>query len=126
MIITREMAMNQSCYALCPREGVSRGFLYFQTLSLMDFLRTKSSGSIFKSIVTNDIKFTPATVPPPVLVKNFGDFAEPDFKQILNNQRQNQKLTSLRDWLLPLLMNGQVTVGDSEHGSRTKKGGPTA
>jgi type I restriction enzyme S subunit len=27
------------------------------------------------------------------------------------NQQQTQELTALRDWLLPMLMNGQVTVG---------------
>ena len=27
---------------------------------------------------------------------------------------QNQQLSSLRDWLLPMLMNGQVTVGGKE------------
>ncbi len=29
-----------------------------------------------------------------------------------NNLSENQKLTELRDWLLPMLMNGQVMVGD--------------
>lgn len=32
------------------------------------------------------------------------------FSQIQNNLRQNMELAQLRDWLLPLLMNGQVTV----------------
>ncbi|QTV07009.1 restriction endonuclease subunit S [Faecalibacter bovis] len=32
------------------------------------------------------------------------------YKKILNNQKQNQELAQLRDWLLPMLMNGQVTV----------------
>ena len=32
--------------------------------------------------------------------------------QIRNNEFQNQKLSSLRDWLLPMLMNGQVKVGE--------------
>ena len=35
-------------------------------------------------------------------------------KTILNNHQQNQELTQLRDWLLPMLMNGQVTVGTNE------------
>lgn len=30
------------------------------------------------------------------------------------NLKENQQLASLRDWLLPMLMNGQVTVGDVE------------
>ena len=28
---------------------------------------------------------------------------------LLNNQKQNQELAALRDWLLPMLMNSQVT-----------------
>lgn len=36
--------------------------------------------------------------------------AAPLFLQIKNNLQQNQQLAQLRDWLLPLLMNGQVTV----------------
>ena len=28
------------------------------------------------------------------------------------NHQQNQELTTLRDWLLPMLMNGQVRVGN--------------
>ncbi|MEP6673945.1 MAG: restriction endonuclease subunit S [Ferruginibacter sp.] len=37
-------------------------------------------------------------------------------KQKQKNLKQNQELASLRDWLLPMLMNGQVSVGkDDEH-----------
>jgi type I restriction enzyme S subunit len=32
------------------------------------------------------------------------------YEQIVNNSFQNQQLAELRDWLLPMLMNGQVTV----------------
>ena len=31
--------------------------------------------------------------------------------KIINNRIENQKLSELRDWLLPMLMNGQVKVG---------------
>lgn len=34
-------------------------------------------------------------------------------EKIISNRIQNQKLTNLRDWLLPMLMNGQVTVEDA-------------
>lgn len=36
------------------------------------------------------------------------------FMKISLNQKENQQLASLRDWLLPMLMNGQVRVGDVE------------
>jgi type I restriction enzyme S subunit len=34
--------------------------------------------------------------------------------KIVSNREQNQKLSELRDWLLPMLMNGQVSVGYAE------------
>ncbi len=111
MIISREMAMNQSCYALRPHEGVSSAFLYFHTLSLMNHLRAKSSGSVFDSIVTNDLNFTPAVVPKPEHLAAFNKIVDPMFNSILAHQQQNKELAQLRDWLLPMLMNGQVTFG---------------
>ena len=36
-------------------------------------------------------------------------------ESIVSNNKQNQKLAELRDWLLPMLMNGQVTVGESKN-----------
>lgn len=104
------MAMNQSCYALVPLRGFSSEFIYFHTDQIVHYLKAKSSGSIFKAIVTNDFKFTPSLVPKQDLVSKFTETVKPMFEKILNNQNQNQELTYLRDWLLPMLMNGQVTV----------------
>ena len=40
---------------------------------------------------------------------------ENSLSEIISNRLQNQKLTELRDWLLPMLMNGQVKVmGEKE------------
>jgi type I restriction enzyme S subunit len=111
MITVGEMAMSQSCYALVPHSGISSHFLYFQTQWLMDYLKVKSSGSVFRSIVTNDIKYSPTIVPPKSIIEEYADKTQSSFDQIQNNQKQNQELTELRDWLLPMLMNGQVTVG---------------
>lgn len=49
-------------------------------------------------------------IPPSQLAKQFFDFAAPleQKKQFL--LKENSKLETLRDWLLPMLMNGQVTV----------------
>jgi type I restriction enzyme S subunit len=110
MITSAKMAMSQSCYALVPNEGVSSQFLYFHFQRLIHYLKVKSSGSVFKSIVTNDIEFSPMVIPDTSILENFNAITNPMFEKILNNQKQNQELTQLRDWLLPMLMNGQVTV----------------
>lgn len=36
----------------------------------------------------------------------------PIFSQIAQNYKENRKLAELRDWLLPMLMNGQATISD--------------
>ena len=110
MITAVEMAMNQSCYALSPKSNGDATFLYFHTLSLIEYLRVKSSGSIFKSIVTNDFNFTPAVVPAEEVISSFNEIAAPFFERILINQRQSARLSEVRDWLLPMLMNGQVKI----------------
>ncbi|WP_181369161.1 restriction endonuclease subunit S [Flavobacterium profundi] len=48
-------------------------------------------------------------------VANFyGKKIDSILKTLLVKQKENQELASLRDWLLPMLMNGQVTMGDVE------------
>lgn len=107
------MAMNQSCYALQGKENVNSQFLYFYTNELVHYIKSKASGSIFKALVTNDFKFTKMIVPPLSLLQNFDVFSKSIFATVLNNKLENQELASLRDWLLPMLMNGQVSVGDA-------------
>jgi type I restriction enzyme S subunit len=49
-------------------------------------------------------------IPDDATLSAYNTKAAPFFLQVQNNLRQNQQLAQLRDWLLPLLMNGQVTV----------------
>lgn len=51
-------------------------------------------------------------VPPLSLAKQFFDFVAPLEQQKQTLLKENARLESLRDWLLPMLMNGQVTVND--------------
>lgn len=44
------------------------------------------------------------------LVKKYGNTVTPWIRRINLNKKENQKLAELRDWLLPMLMNGQVKV----------------
>lgn len=53
-------------------------------------------------------------VPNETLVDKFYDFMENIQEKKQTALAENQKLTELRDWLLPMLMNGQVKVGKNE------------
>ena len=65
-------------------------------------------------ITQDHLKQSRIVIPPIELVKALDEKLYPiQEKQILLH-KQNQQLTSLRDWLLPMLMNGQVTVKEAE------------
>ena len=49
-------------------------------------------------------------MPPKELAKKFFDFADVTHKQNQNLLKEKKYLEDLRDWLLPMLMNGQVTI----------------
>lgn len=53
-------------------------------------------------------------IPKAKFLSEFQKIVEPIFNKISKSRLQNQHLTTLRDWLLPMLMNGQVTVKEAE------------
>lgn len=65
---------------------------------------------LFESFVSTHY----TTIPPIELAEKFYDFMKPIQIKKEKNLKENQELASLRDWLLPMLMNGQVSVGDVE------------
>ena len=106
------MAMNQSCYAFQAKENVSYTFLFFLIRELIMILEVKATGSVFNSIVSSDIETTNLIISNKDLIMKFGEYCEPLFNQIETNLKQNHRLTQLRDFLLPMLMNGQVSVAE--------------
>ncbi|MDT1748235.1 hypothetical protein U4V41_22780, partial [Escherichia coli] len=48
--------------------------------------------------------------PTPDVVALFENKMMPIYNKLASNTQENSHLIQLRDWLLPLLMNGQVTV----------------
>lgn len=48
------------------------------------------------------------------IASTFGKTVSYSIQLMLNNRKQNQELATLRDWLLPMLMNGQVKVGAAQ------------
>jgi len=52
-------------------------------------------------------------LPSKKFLKIFEEKIAPFFEKMTSNTKENEELVKLRDWLLPMLMNGQVTVNDS-------------
>ena len=109
VIVGTPMAMNQSCYALQSKQGEYE-YLFFLTTQLIDCLKAKGSGSVFKSIIASDIEHSTLCVATENVVSDFCKKVKPLFEKLKANTIEIAELTKQRDELLPLLMNGQATV----------------
>ncbi|NMB00132.1 MAG: restriction endonuclease subunit S [Firmicutes bacterium] len=73
-----------------------------------------AGGAAQPNISNEQINSIPLLIPDKSVIENYNQKFSSVYQTILNNQRQNQLLTALRDWLLPMLMNGQVRVKEAE------------
>ncbi len=78
------------------------------------FDRRNSAGTTFGSITKDDLFSLKVVKPTKATLKQFNKILFPIFEKQNKIELENIKLTELRDWLLPMLMNGQVTVGEAE------------
>ena len=105
------MAMNQSCYALVGRE-THQLLVYFYTLKVVDRLKHKASGSVFDAITTRDFESEQIMKLSDDDGRAFLCVAEPMFQEILNNSIENLRLSTLRDFLLPKFMSGEIDISN--------------
>ncbi|PNW27301.1 restriction endonuclease subunit S [Formosa algae] len=115
---TLNQAMESCCIgrglaALREKEG-SISFLWSQMEYFKQiFDRRNSSGTTFGSITKDDLFNLKLCIPNKEVLEKFKKIVDPFHAKIVVNSKENQKLSELRDWLLPMLMNGQVRVAHS-------------
>lgn len=105
-----DCSIGRGLAALNSKDGFD-GFLfyvmqYFKTI----FDRRNGEGTTFGSITKDDLHSLPLAYPPTELLKEYDKVVSRYNQMVFNRSMENQQLAQLRDWLLPLLMNGQVTV----------------
>ena len=94
-----------------------RGISDSVTLVLLGFLNIRQKyimgqarGSAQPHVYPKDVSGLKMALPPNDLITKYGNLVIPGNDRISSNLYENQKLKNLRDWLLPMLMNGQVKV----------------
>ena len=75
-------------------------------------LKNIVTGSVQGQITRTNLAKVKITLPPEDSVIKYGLTADKIYRQSISNELQNQNLNQLRDYLLPMLMNGQVVVKD--------------
>jgi type I restriction enzyme S subunit len=87
------------------------GFLFYVMKYFKQvFDRRNTEGTTFGSITKDDLFSLMLAYPDEALLKRYDDIVSNYNKIIFKRSLENQTLIELRDYLLPMLMNGQVTV----------------
>ena len=105
--------INESVFSIRPNtEKVSSKFLYtiLRDTYYVKKMTQKATGSIFKGIRINDIEKIEILLPPKELILAYNKKVNSIFNKQHLIEKENLRLITLRDRLLPLLMNGQVEV----------------
>lgn len=99
-----------------------RGRSDAETLIILEFLRMhqdylyqQARGSAQPHVYPKDIEALRICIPPIRLINEFAEHVISGNQKIEINLYENKQLIKLRDWLLPMLMNGQVKVETSDH-----------
>ena len=106
---------NISFGAFCAKLVAKGGFqFYLYSYTQSDFMfntiKNECLGTNINNLNSTLVNGFKILIPPNNLIEMFNEKVSSAYQKIGNNQNENQKLTELRDWLLPMLMNGQVKV----------------
>jgi len=94
-----------------PKSSQNLNHIFFTLRDLEKSSTSKSAGTIMQNISQETLRRMMVLEPEKRILASFNEFISPIFEQINNTSKETRHLTALRDWLLPLLMNGQVRVG---------------
>lgn len=91
-----------------PYEEQQRLYLTYSIKKLEGSNATKTGGSIMQNVSQDTLKNVDICLPPDNVIDKYNSIMEEIITKMQHVISENQELTSLRDFLLPLLMNGQV------------------
>lgn len=110
-ILSDDGAINQAISGIEPSGEFSTEYIFMTLLSTRQRLLALASGTAQKNLSNGIIQDYIVVVPPESVLKDFNGIAGILFKMMRANCQESEKLEELRDWLLPMLMTGQVKVG---------------
>ena len=92
--------------SITPKEEKLIGYIE----NFLKSIQFENSGSVQQQLTVPQIDKLYIVIPENKLLEQYHSLTINYYCQVENNEQQNQELIQLRDWLLPMLMNGQVKV----------------
>ncbi|EGY65297.1 restriction endonuclease subunit S [Neisseria sp. GT4A_CT1] len=106
-------ALNQHIFKVTSSE-YPKYFFYFELLNYLKHFKMIADlrKTTMGHITQDHLKQAYICIPSQLLLEKMERIVTPIFQKMLITQKQNHQLTQLRDFLLPMLMNGQVSVAE--------------
>ena len=109
-ILAIDACANQSVVGIYESENILSSLIYPYMLRETPRYMSIRTGAQQPHINKDSIDMSLMAIPTKAVLDNYYKLSNPLYEKIVNNAFQNQQLTELRDWLLPMLMNDQVSV----------------
>lgn len=93
-----------------PESQLSNEYLYLLFKEIRPQLLNLGNGSIFTNLKTDILKNFEISLPSTETLSKFQNIIKPIFEKLLTIQREIKQLETLRETLLPKLMNGELSI----------------
>ena len=107
-IAGNDVCTNQGFKSVVPKKEFGTEFVYYTLKSLEVHFKNVGNGSTFSEVSKETFSTVPICIPEREVIKKFIDAVDKLSYMQKKAQMENIKLIALRDFLLPMLMNGQV------------------
>ena len=107
-ILTAESTFNQAAVGIVAKEEIGHLFVYLTLLAERENLNNLASGAAQQNLNVGIVKQYKLIVPTKKLLIEFNQIAGSLFERIKVVSNENKTLATLRDTLLPKLMNGEI------------------
>lgn len=103
--------LNQHIFKVTSKK-YPKSYYYFELLNYLQHFKmiAELRKTTMGHITQDHLKESRITIPPMELIQKLDKIISPILEKKVKLDQENQELASLRDWLLPMLMNGQVIV----------------
>jgi len=109
-IVNQISQTNQQINSISIQDSDNRFFLLNALKNYFEFNVAAKKGAVLLNMNKAEFSDIPILDSDSSVKEKFNKIVEPMYNNVETNLLQNQQLSELRDWLLPMLMNGQVTV----------------
>ena len=110
-VVDHKISIGRAAMAFSAMKTIETSFIYMLLKSLNKKLITISSGSIQKVINKDHIESINFAYQSNVILQ-FSTITMPIFNQLIKISQENRELIKFRNFILPLLMNGQAVIAD--------------